>query len=97
MNNFEPKFKYVTPAERKFSEFVTDKVGQKKELNNSLVNVKKKETPSSGEKLYKDMTANERKLKTFHPDKSLMEIEKIKKRTTVLDEIPEKNCKISVK
>lgn len=39
------------------------------------------------------MTANERKLKTLHPDMSLADIEKMKKKTTtVLEEIPEKAC-----
>ncbi len=38
------------------------------------------------------MTANERKLKTLYPDKSLLEIENLKKKATVLEEIPEKTC-----
>jgi hypothetical protein len=43
------------------------------------------------------MTANERKLKTLYPDKSLVEIEKLKKKATVLEEIPEKNCLYKIK
>jgi len=45
------------------------------------------------EKPSKEMTANERKLKTLHQDMSLADIEKMKKKaTTILEEIPEKAC-----
>lgn len=45
------------------------------------------------EKSAKEMTANERKLKTLFPDKSLVEIENMRKKTASLEEIPERNRK----
>jgi hypothetical protein len=56
------------------------------------VSNKKKEPIIDDEKPTKEMTANERKLKTLYPDKSLLEIENLKKKATVLEEIPEKTC-----
>ena len=82
---------------------MTDKVGPKKDLNKIIegTNTTQVQEEKTKEKPSKNMTANERKLKSLYPDMSLAEIERIKKNaatnsTNTLDVIPEKNCKIKM-
>jgi hypothetical protein len=92
---FDPKYKNTSASERKFNEFTVDKIGPKKEMNKTEARIKPQDLGEVGpkEKPREMMTANERKLKTLHPDMSLAEIDKIRKiATSTLEEIPEKKC-----
>ena len=89
MSNFEPKYNYTSASDRKFNEIYKDKVGPKKDINNTLIGFRKAEKEENNEKPTLKMTAAERKLKALYPEKSLAEIEKIKKITSYIETISE--------
>lgn len=62
----------------------------------TVTSFRKSEIEEIKDKPTKNMTANERKMKTLFPDKSLADIEKLKKISSSLEEIPEKKCKFKM-